>query len=90
MKLPYKIVLSDAAKKSLKKIDKAIVLKILDKFESDLSNHSNPRSFGKSLKGELGSLWRYRIGDYRIICDIQDDILTIIVVRVGHRKEIYN
>lgn len=90
MSLVYKIVLSDEAKKSLKKLDKAIISKILTKFESELIKHTNPRQFGKALKGELGNLWRYRVGDYRIICNIQDEILSIIIVRVGNRKDIYD
>jgi len=90
MSLVYKIVLSNEAKKSLKKLDKAVVAKILTKFESGLSKYTDPRQSGKALKGELGNLWRYRVGDYRIVCDIQDEILTIIVVRVGHRKNIYD
>lgn len=90
MSLVYKIVLSDEAKKSLKKLDKAIISKILTKFESELNKYKNPRQFGKALKGELGDLWRYRVGDYRIICNIQDEILSIIIVRVGHRKDIYD
>lgn len=89
MSLVYKIILSDEAKRSLRKLDKSIVAKLLIKFESDLRKLADPRQTGKALKGELGSLWRYRVGDYRIICDIQDKILTIIVVRVGHRKNIY-
>jgi mRNA interferase RelE/StbE len=88
--LVYKIILSDEAKKSLRKLDKSIVARLLTKFESDLRKLTDPRQAGKALKGELGSLWRYRVGDYRIICDIQDEILTIIVVRIGHRKNIYD
>lgn len=90
MSLVYKIVLSDEAKKSLRKLNKVIVSKILTKFESDLNKYSDPRQFGKTLKGEFSNFWRYRVGDYRIVCDIQDKILTIIVIRVGHRKNIYD
>lgn len=89
MSLVYKIKLSDEAKKTLKKIDKSIAAKLLTKFESDLKKLANPRQVGKALRGDLGSLWRYRVGDYRIVCDIQDEVLTIIVIRIGHRKNIY-
>ena len=82
-------MLSDEAKKEFKKLDKPIALKILTKLELDLINHSSPRQSGKPLKGELGNLWRYRVGDYRIICEIQDNILTIVIVRIGHRKGVY-
>ena len=49
----------------------------------------DPRALGKALKGELGDLWRYRVGNIRIICDIQDNVLTILVVKMGHRKDVY-
>lgn len=86
----YKILISTEAKNNIKKIDRHIALKILHKFEDDLSKFGNPRAFGKALKGNLCCLWRYRIGDYRIICDIQDNILTIVLVRIAHRKNVYD
>ncbi len=49
----------------------------------------NPRSTGKALTGPLGNFWRYRVGDYRVICDLQDDAVRILVVRIGNRKEVY-
>ena len=50
----------------------------------------NPRVLGQALRGEeLGRYWKYRIGDYRLICDIQDETVLILVLRVGHRKEVY-
>ena len=59
MSLVYKIKLSDEARKTLKKIDKSIAVKLLTKLESDLKKLTNPRQAGKALKGDLGSLWRY-------------------------------
>ncbi|MEQ5802009.1 type II toxin-antitoxin system RelE/ParE family toxin [Halomonas sp. H10-9-1] len=50
----------------------------------------HPRQLGKPLKGELTELWRYRVGDYRVICQIQDDRLVVLVVRAAHRKDIYD
>ncbi len=49
----------------------------------------NPRQWGKPLHGDKGGLWRYRVGDYRLICDIQDERITVLVVRVGHGKDGY-
>ncbi|MFZ0632759.1 MAG: type II toxin-antitoxin system RelE/ParE family toxin [Acidobacteriaceae bacterium] len=50
----------------------------------------NPRSIGQTLQGStLGSFWRYRVGDYRIICDLQDERLLVLVLRIGHRREVY-
>jgi mRNA interferase RelE/StbE len=50
---------------------------------------SNPRQWGKPLHGDKGGLWRYRVEDYRLICDIQDETITVLVLRVGHRKNVY-
>lgn len=49
----------------------------------------NPRALGGALKGPLGDLWRYRMGDHRILCDLQDEVLRVLVVRVGDRKDVY-
>lgn len=53
------------------------------------STQSNPRATGKALQGQLAGYWRYRVGDYRLICQIKDDRLVILVVEIGHRKDIY-
>jgi mRNA interferase RelE/StbE len=57
--------------------------------ENKITNLKNPRDFGKSLQGDLSDLWRYRVGDYRIICEIKDEELIILVVAIGHRSKIY-
>lgn len=49
----------------------------------------DPRTIGDSLKGTLGGLWKYRVGDYRIICDIRDESVTVLVMRIGHRRKVY-
>jgi mRNA interferase RelE/StbE len=49
----------------------------------------DPRRMGKALKGPLGDLWRYRVGDFRVICDIQDGVLVVLVLQIGNRREIY-
>ena len=51
---------------------------------------SDPRTFGKTLKGSLGNHWRYRVGDTRVLCDIQDNELLVLVVKLGHRKDVYD
>ena len=84
----WQIKLSEQAKRDLKKLDKPIQEKIKNFFDR-LPLYDNPRSIGKPLKGNLIGRWRYRVGDYRIICRIYDDILTIEAVKIGHRKEIY-
>ena len=78
------------ALKDLKKIDRSIAKRIVS-FPSDcVSPLDDPHSIGAALHGsELGDLWRYRVGDYRIICEIRDHELVILAISIGHRREIY-
>lgn len=69
-------------------MDKQSARRIRDEL-AEIAKLENPRSRGKALVGNLAGLWRYRIGDYRIICDIEDSVLLIVVVNVAHRREIY-
>ncbi|MCZ9892557.1 type II toxin-antitoxin system RelE/ParE family toxin [Brachyspira hyodysenteriae] len=84
-----KVSITRTAKKSLEKLDRNIQKRILD-FLSYLETLENPRVKGKSLKGELKEYWRYRVGDYRILSKIIDNELIILVIDIGHRKDIYN
>ena len=54
-----------------------------------LEPSSDPRQWGKALQGEKRGLWRYRVGDYRLICDIHDERITILILELGHRKDVY-
>ena len=85
----YKVEYSKQSLKALQKLDNSISRAIVAWIEKNLVETENPRAFGKALKGKLSSFWRYRIGDYRIISLIQDDKLTILLVTIGHRKEVY-
>lgn len=73
--------------KELKKLDKPIAKKIIEYMEQ-IAN-INPRNNGKALKGNLKDFWRYRVGDYRIMCNLEDEILEVLVLKVSHRKEVY-
>lgn len=77
------------AKLQLKKLDKPVARRILDFMDNRVAKQEDPRSLGKALTGALGTLWRYRVGDYRVICDIQHSTVKILVVRIGHRGEVY-
>lgn len=77
------------AETQLRKIDKQVAKRILDYMDGNIAILDNPRTRGKALSGVLGELWSYRIGDYRILCEIQDSIMRVLVVAVGHRKDIY-
>ena len=85
----YKIKFSDIAVKQLEKLDKISRRRILRYIKETISHLDNPRMLGKLLKGNLGGLWRYRVGDYRIICKIQDDKFLVCVVQIGHRRSVY-
>ncbi len=85
----YTLQYSDKATKQLKKLDKGTQKLILTWIANNLENCENPRIKGKGLTANLSGEWRYRVGDYRIICDIRDDKLMILALSIGHRKSIY-
>lgn len=86
--MKYQIVYEKRVIKSLYKIDKGQQVMILAWIEKNLVNTDEPRKHGKVLKSNLKEYWRYRVGDYRIITDINDDQIQIIFFNIGHRKEI--
>ncbi|HCL5312357.1 TPA: type II toxin-antitoxin system RelE/ParE family toxin [Salmonella enterica] len=81
---------SDRALKSLRKMDKQNARRIVDFMDLRIAVAANPRKSGRPLKGDLGEFWRYRVGDYRILCEIRDDELIILVATIGHRREVYD
>jgi len=88
--LAWTIDYSDRAYKSLQKMDKQSAKRIVDILENRIALQDDPRVSGKPLKGDLGDFWRYRIGDYRVLCEIKDDKLVILAALIGHRKDVYN
>ena len=85
----WRIELTATAVKQLGKLDKAEAKRITTFLRQRLATLDNPRSTGKALTGpQLGAYWRYRVGDYRIICDIQDGALCILVIEMGNRRDI--
>ncbi len=87
--MKYKILFEKNANKQLKKIDMTQQRIIVNWLAKNLENTHNPRIFCKSLKGNLKEYWRYRVGNYRIIAEINDDEVKILIIEVGHRKDIY-
>ena len=79
----------DAATKELRNLDKQAQGEILRYFRERIATDEAPRRFGKPLSRELAGLWRYRVRNYRMICNIEDDKLVVLVLRIGHRKDIY-
>ena len=88
--MAWTIDYADTAKGQLRKLDRQTARRILDYMDDHVAKLENPRSTGKALTGPLGGLWRYRVGDCRVICDIQDSALRVLVVRVGNRREVYH
>ena len=85
-----KIEVSAGADRELSKLDPQHTKRILDFLRGRVAKLDNPRSIGRALQGSrLGEFWKYRVGDFRVICKIEDDRVVVLVLRVGHRKEIY-
>ena len=87
MSWDYKI--SEGALKQLKKLDKQAAAQIIGYLDERITGTDDPRQFGKQLKGELNNAWRYRSGNYRILCQLKDDVFIVLVLESGHRKDIY-
>lgn len=85
----WTIEYTKTAENQLRKLDRQIATRILDYLDDKIAPFENPRTRGKALSGSLGELWRYRVGDYRVICEIQDNVMRILVVEAGHRRQIY-
>lgn len=88
--MKYRVVYEKKAIKSLSKIDKGQQKIILAWVEKNLVDTDDPKKHGKALKGNLKEYWRYRVGTYRILADINNDQITIIILNVSHRKDIYS
>ncbi|WP_242370199.1 type II toxin-antitoxin system RelE family toxin [Adlercreutzia muris] len=84
----YSIEYLPRAVKSLKKLDKGTAARIFEAMD-EVATLDDPRSQGKGLTGPLSGLWRYRVGDYRVICDVHDGELVVLVVGVAHRSRVY-
>lgn len=87
--MAWRIDLTETATKQLLKLDKVEAKRVTTFLRQRLAALDDPRGTGKALTGPLGDLWRYRVGDYRIICEIQDEVLRVLVVKIGNRREVY-
>jgi len=85
----WKIEFTDVVDKQLSKLDKPTKSRILSWLDERLTNCDNPRLWGDALVGEFSGLWRYRIGNYRVICELKNNELIVLVIEIGHRKEVY-
>ena len=87
--MKYHVELTIEAKKKLKKMDKYTASFILGWVRKHLEGCSDPRQHGKSLTANHLGEWRYRVGDYRLLADIQDDKILILILAIGHRRDVY-
>lgn len=83
------VIFADKARKEFLKLDKPIQ-KQIQTFIVRLQGLEDPRSCGKALAGNLVGRWRYRVGDYRLVCEIDDDKILVMILKIGHRKNVYD
>jgi mRNA interferase RelE/StbE len=88
--MAWKIEFDPAALKELERLDKPVERRILKFLRERVTRLDEPRQIGASLQGSLSGFWKYRVGDYRLICSLEDDRLVVLVLRVGHRREVYD
>jgi mRNA interferase RelE/StbE len=80
---------TETAQRELAGLDKQVQKEIVRYLEERIGTAVNPEQFGKPLRGDKWGSWRYRVGDYRLVCRIDRNILTVLVLNVGHRSKIY-
>lgn len=87
--MAWSVEFSASAKRQLARLDRQWQAAILDYLEDEIATLENPLSRGKPLVGDRKGFWRYRVGDYRILCELRDDELVVLVLVVGHRRGVY-
>ncbi len=87
--MAWTVEIDPFAQKQLRKLDRSVQKRLLDWLFERIEDCKNPRHFGEPLRGDLDGLWRYRVGDYRILCEIQDQKLIVLALAIGHRRDIY-
>ncbi|HEX3731390.1 MAG TPA: type II toxin-antitoxin system RelE/ParE family toxin [Mycobacteriales bacterium] len=88
--MAYKVELVEEMQRDLAKLDRQVARRILTFLNERVATLDDPRSLGEPLKGSrLGDLWKYRVGDWRVIAEIQDESVCVLILQIGHRREIY-
>jgi len=88
--LAWQIEITRTARKQLSKLDHQVQVDILRYLRERIATDDDPRRYGGPLRRELAGRWKYRVGDYRLICEIQDQKVLVLVLMVGHRGKIYD
>ena len=87
--MAWAIQYTETATSQLRKLDRQMAQRILDHMDERVASLGDPRAAGKALRGPLGGLWCYRVGDCRVICEIRDHGALVLVVRIGNRRDVY-
>ncbi len=87
--MTWRIEFDAATADDIRRLDRVVQRRVLTYLKERLASTKNPRNFGKPLKGDKKGMWRYRVGDYRIICHIEDAQLVVVVLHVSHRRKVY-
>lgn len=87
--MAWTVEITDVAERQLQKLDRPVQKRILDWLDDRIEGCKNPRHFGEPLRGDRAGFWRYRVGDYRVLCDIQEEKIIVLVLAVGHRRDVY-
>jgi mRNA interferase RelE/StbE len=87
--LAWQITFEESAKNEILALDRTVQTEIVQYLRSRIATDQDPRRFGDPLRKELAGLWKYRIGNYRVICDIKDEEVTVLIIRIGHRSKVY-
>ncbi len=85
----YHVEFTEGARRELKKLDRYTATMIMGWIRKNLEGCTDPRQHGKGLTANRSGEWRYRVGDYRLLAEIQDDKILILILHIGHRSEIY-
>ena len=87
--MAWRVEYSVVAEGQLRRLDRPTAQRVVDYMRERVAALEDPRQRGQALTGPLRGFWRYRVGDYRVICDIQDEVLRVLVVEIGHRGQVY-
>ncbi len=87
--MTWRVEIDDRAAKELRSLDAKVQKEILRYLRERIATHEDPRRFGKALGRELSGLWRYRVGNYRLVCMIEDAVFIVLIIRIGHRRDVY-
>ena len=85
----WQVRLDKDAEKQLRRLDPQDQRRLIKFLRERIASSASPRLLGEALKGPLRTLWKYRVGDFRLICDLQDENFVVLVIKIGHRKDVY-